>query len=464
MDSSHLLGAIGALVIALVSSGSTYALDYSITTVADTNGAFSAFTSGPAINDTGTVAYEASLDIGGGGIFTDAGTLVVDYSSGGFVTFHEIAINNNGMVVYKAFLQAGGSGIYTDAGTLVVDSSGPFSSFGQSPDINDNGTVVYKATLDSGDNGIYTDAGTVVIESNGAFSGYGFSNEPVINNTGTVAYKAASNQDQFIFTDGGSLEVDTSGILSSFGEAAINDNGTIAYKAGLDAGGSGIFTDAGTLVADTSGKFLSIFDPDINNNGTIAYKAGLDAGGSGIFTDADTLVVDSSGVFSSFSDPVINDDGQIAFRAELDDGTTGIYLASPVAPLPVYSCVGDMFASPFSELITLKNKVKKAIPVKMTLVDSDGYLITESNISSFPVVNVIYTPGSGTDDSNNPDLVPPGLADDGNEFRYDDPYWVINLSTKQFTSAGTYEVTAIAGDDSYIIDAGSCSGTFVRLP
>ena len=131
---------------------------------------------------------------------------------------------------------------------------------------------------------------------------------------------------------------------------------------------------------------------------------------------------------------------------------------------PVYSCVGDTFETPFNEIITLINKVKKAIPVKMSLVDADGNLITESDISSPPVVNVLYTPGAGADGSNNSDLVPPGLADVGNEFRPDYPYWVINLATKQFTAAGTYEVTAVAGDDSYIINASSCSGTFIRLP
>lgn len=133
-------------------------------------------------------------------------------------------------------------------------------------------------------------------------------------------------------------------------------------------------------------------------------------------------------------------------------------------PTPALTCLGASFEAPFNETITLKNKVMKAIPVKMSLVDTDSNIITESDISSPPVVNISYTPGAGVDDSNNPELVPPGLADDGNAFRFNYPYWVINLATKQFTSVGTYEVTAVAGDDSYIIDASSCSGSFIRLP
>lgn len=145
-------------------------------------------------------------------------------------------------------------------------------------------------------------------------------------------------------------------------------------------------------------------------------------------------------------------------------GVFGHYLIRTASIVPTLTCLGDSFESPFSEIITLKNNMKKAIPVKMALVDADGNLITDSDISSPPVVNVSYTPGTGADDSNNPDLVPPGLADDGNEFRFDYPYWLINLATKQFSSEGTYVVTAVAGDESYTIDAASCSGTFVRLP
>ena len=72
-------------------------------------------------------------------------------------------------------------------------------------------------------------------------------------------------------------------------------------------------------MVDDSGIFSFFSALSINDNGTVAYRAGLDAGGLGIYTDAGSLVVDDS--------------GQIAFVAELDDGTRGIYLASPV-PIP----------------------------------------------------------------------------------------------------------------------------------
>jgi hypothetical protein len=147
---------------------------------------------------------------------------------------------------------------------------------------------------------------------------------------------------------------------------------------------------------------------------------------------------------------------------------SGYIVEADVSSIPDFSCVGDSFESPFSEPITLnnkmKNKMKKVIPVKMALIDADGNLITESDISAPPVVDVSYTPGFDAVYSYDSELLPPGLADDGNDFRFGYPYWAINLATKQFTSAGTYEVTAVAGDESYMIDASSCSGTFIRLP
>jgi hypothetical protein len=206
----------------------------------------------------------------------------------------------------------------------------------------------------------------------------------------------------------------------------------------------------------------------------VAFYAELDAGGQGIYIGADPIgdavitttdMLDGQTVVRTLmTKGSLNNAGQIAFQADLSDGTSGIYLATPIQLSPVHSCIGDSFEPPFTEIVTIKKKVKKAIPVKMSLVDADGNLITESDVTSPPVVNVSYTPGAGADYSNDIDLVPPGLADDGNEFRFDYPYWVINLATKQFTSAGTYEVTAVSGDDSYIIDENSCSGIFIRLP
>ena len=114
---------------------------------------------------------------------------------------------------------------------------------------------------------------------------------------------------------------------------------------GYPAGGEAIpYTF--TKIADTSGLFDSFgISPSINAGGTLAFHAGLDAGGFGIFTGADpigdkviktddTLFGGTVIALLSFTQ-AINDVGQIAFSASLSDGTSGIFRADPVlAPVP----------------------------------------------------------------------------------------------------------------------------------
>ena len=98
----------------------------------------------------------------------------------------------------------------------------------------------------------------------------------------------------------------------------------------------------------------------------------------------------------------------------------------------------------------------------MVLHDLFGNIITDADITP-PVINVTYG-SSETILGYDADLVPPGLSDNGNAFRYDPlgQVWIINLATKQFTAQGLYTVTVKPGDDSYVIEG--CSQTFTRLP
>jgi hypothetical protein len=125
-----------------------------------------------------------------------------------------------------------------------------------------------------------------------------------------------------------------------------------------------------------------------------------------------------------------------------DIGANKIYRIS--GPVPVLSCVDDGFLPPFDVQLELKKKAKRAIPVKMMLVDESGFPITDMDISA-PVVNVAYGALGPPFDGYDADLVPSGLADDGNEFRYDPETetWIINLATKQFTASGTYTVMRV---------------------
>ena len=131
--------------------------------------------------------------------------------------------------------------------------------------------------------------------------------------------------------------------------------------------------------------------------------------------------------------------------------------------IPKLSCIG--YDSPFEEPIALNKKSKRTIPLKMTLLDADGTLISETDFTP-PVVNVTF--GSqvfGESPPDTDDLLPQGAANVDNVFRYDNSIskWVYNLGTGQFTAAGTYTVKPIAGDTTYTIDtSNTCVQTFER--
>jgi hypothetical protein len=64
--------------------------------------------------------------------------------------------------VFDAVLDAGGQGLFTDTGmvpnviTTIADTSGPFSNFASTYSINAGGAVAFFATLDTGREGIFT--------------------------------------------------------------------------------------------------------------------------------------------------------------------------------------------------------------------------------------------------------------------------------------------------------------------
>ena len=135
-----------------------------------------------------------------------------------------------------------------------------------------------------------------------------------------------------------------------------------------------------------------------------------------------------------------------------------------IALAPQFSCVG--FDSPFDNPLALKKKSKRAIPVKMALLDGDELPVIDTDIVAPPVVTVSFE-GSvfGDVPPDTDELLPLGAANDDNVFRFDPDTgeWVYNLGTKQFAAVGTYSVNVVSGDtDEYVINP-SCSQTFERL-
>jgi len=196
--------------------------------------------------------------------------------------------------------------------TTIADSSGPFASITLFPSLNDSGTVAFGASLDAGGEGIFTSSGgliTTIADSSGPFDSlvpHLFPEVPFIS---------------------------------------LNDAGTVAFTASLDAGGDGIFTSSDgliTTIADSSGPFAAFFaETLINDSGMVVFFGSLDSGGFGIFTGpdpvADEVIRLGDRLFGSTSTRLImapdglNNSGQIAFFYFLDDGLSGIALANPRA-------------------------------------------------------------------------------------------------------------------------------------
>ena len=137
-------------------------------------------------------------------------------------------------------------------------------------------------------------------------------------------------------------------------------------------------------------------------------------------------------------------------------------------PTPELICHG--YNSPFDQPLALKKKSKRTIPVKLELVDEDGFIVTDLDIVASPVITVLYNGAViGEVPPDDGDLLPNGSANDDNVFRFDSDssQWIYNLGTKQFKAPGTYTVMVASGDTSeYTINSpnGACVQTFERLP
>jgi hypothetical protein len=172
----------------------------------------------PSINDRGDIAFEASLDGEGPGIF------VTDRSAAdGFTTI--AAPDPNVNVGWPTFNDAGTVAfqrlfndspnqelVMGDGGplTVIADVTGPYASFGQiygitPPALNDRGDVAFFAELDAGGNGIFTGNdpvadrvigtgdtldGSTVVERAGFLPGLRFCDE-ALNDSGQLVFQAA---------------------------------------------------------------------------------------------------------------------------------------------------------------------------------------------------------------------------------------------------------------------------------
>ena len=119
-----------------------------------------------------------------------------------------------------------------------------------------------------------------------------------------------------------------------------------------------------------------------------------------------------------------------------------------------YECVG--FQPPADK--PMKVKKNRVIPLTAELLYGVTPVI-DTELSSPPVVQVIFDLGEvGEAPVTDLDL-PAGKGTDGNVFEFVNGTWKYNLRAKDYSGPGTYIITMVPGDTSYIIDP-TCTATF----
>jgi hypothetical protein len=317
----------------------------------------------PYINNDRTVAFSGDNGFQRLGIFTAgaAGGPLTTIAAGGagpgqFRTVSDPGISNAGLVAFRGD-DASGEGVYAGSGgplTRIAHTSQGFVGM-EGRSINDAGVAALLGVRPGFRNsGIFAGNGgplTTIADTSGPFSD--FSSVPAINDAGTVAFRAdLDDGGQGVFTGNGgpttTIMMNTRGI--GFNHPRINSAGTVAVRQQITTTQFAILTGNGgpvTAVADTAGPYRFLSDPAINAAGVVVFRAGLDGGGDeGVFTGpdpiADKVIASGDSLFGSAFEGLnsdlavsINDSGVIAFNYALANGVQGIALAVPVVPEPV---------------------------------------------------------------------------------------------------------------------------------
>ena len=158
----------------------------------------------------------------------------------------------------------------------------------------------------------------------------------------------------------GDLAAGAGGAAWSDFEGTLVGAGGVAFRATLSDGGTGIWAGPasgvslaardGSAAAGTAGQFANFIAPDLNDQGKVAFHAGLEEGVGGVSAADDrgvwagapgtlelvaregqTAPGTGGALFETFSGPLLNDVGGVLFRGFLDDGGTGLFLDDGVS-------------------------------------------------------------------------------------------------------------------------------------
>lgn len=120
--------------------------------------------------------------------------------------------------------------------------------------------------------------------------------------------------------------------------------------------------------------------------------------------------------------------------------------------LKIVSCAG--FAPPLGNgPVTVKGG--RVLPVRVEIFDADGFPVDDSDLSSPPVIKVVFTAKGGGEAVDVTDSAPAaGQGTEGNQLEYKGAQWRYNLSTRFYSAPGAYTITIESGNPSeYLIDS-----------
>lgn len=122
----------------------------------------------------------------------------------------------------------------------------------------------------------------------------------------------------------------------------------------------------------------------------------------------------------------------------------------------------DGFESPMDK-DSVKVSPPRVLPFKARLFDPYGNPVTAADLAVPPEIHVRFIPGQpGAPENVTGNAVPVGAGTDAGQFVFTtDGNWQYNLSTGNYSQAGTYIVSIRSGDHNEYVINPSCLGTFV---
>jgi hypothetical protein len=291
--------------------------------------------------------------------------------------------------------------------TLIDQLDKTFTASWYLPSLNDSGVVAYTKplTTNGSERALFVStSATPLFTDSGSPYDIAPANLTCINNNGVVAMRVALDAGGFgiITAAQGSpanLVYQTSpGGFSDFGDPWINNNGIIAFNGmGTSSAFYGIYKGTGATYTTVMNETTALLvpgpqRPSINDAGTVAFTAFMSDTLYTLFTQADGGVAvpltDSTGSFKYLYTPVINNSGSVAFRAEYDT-FTGTQVHTMQAGSSTLNTVMDV-AGPFSSapFVTLNDNGR--VVFTGVLDGSSAYGVYDG---SDPAANKILAPG-----------------------------------------------------------------------